>query len=131
MKSQAEENPALEKIYELLLRQIVPALEVIQRNQAQMQAQQASNAEALQRFRLEMLTRFVEYAAELAVMRVQVEDAMSMPGLRKEKKAALGQRFTDDRQTGEREGFPPWRVRVTVRSGSPGLRLAGVAGFLR
>ena len=90
MKSQAEENPALEKIYELLLRQIVRALEVIQRNQAQMQAQQASNAEALQRFRLEMLTRFVEYAAELAVMRVQVEDAMSMPGLRKEKKGSAG-----------------------------------------
>lgn len=86
----AHSDPVLEKIYQLLLREIVPALEMIQRNQARMQAQQESTTEAMQRFRVEMLTRFVEYSAELAVMRVQVEDAMAMLGLRPDRKSSTG-----------------------------------------
>ena len=71
----------LEKLYQRLLEQVVPALEMIQNQQNRLHSQQEANAQALQSFRAEILTRFVEYHAELASVRAEVEGALQAVGL--------------------------------------------------
>jgi hypothetical protein len=81
--TQASELSAqlLERLYDLLRQEIVPALEVIQRNQSVLQNRQEANALDLQCFRAEMLARFVELHGGLATCRAQIDETMSVLGL--------------------------------------------------
>ena len=66
----------LSQLYKLLVDVVLPNLQGIQASQAEQRQQTEQLNRNLDEFRAEMLLRFTEIRAELAVCRVQVEDAM-------------------------------------------------------
>ena len=66
----------LSQIFRLLVDVVVPSLKGIQASQAEQRLQTEQLSRSLEDFRAEMRVRFTEIRAELAVTRVQVEDAM-------------------------------------------------------
>jgi predicted phage gp36 major capsid-like protein len=66
----------LSQLYKLLVDVVLPNLKGIQASHAEQRLQTEQLNRNLDEFRAEMRVRFTEIRAELAVCRVQVEDAM-------------------------------------------------------